>query len=350
MSRNYPKENRSRRPSTIRLAIASLALVAAIACGGSSPTSPTPPNPPDPPAPTAPSIACPATISTGSTNGSPVPVMYTVPTANGGVDPVTVSCTPAPGAPFPIGTTTVQCTATGSNGQTAVCSFSVTVTPPVPRLADTSFLAFGDSMTLGEVTSPVATTSDAEGFRSFKLQIVPTAAYPRQLQLLLAARYTQQTVQVANFGVAGESATNGKNRFPGVVANAKPRVVLLMEGANDLNLLGAAGISGAVAAMESMAKEARFRGARVFVATLPPPRPSGKNALPATTVQAYNSRLASMAFGEGATLVDVYSALLSGANIYIGNDGLHPTEAGYQKIAETFYNAIRTTMEVRLQP
>ena len=27
---------------------------------------------------------------------------------------------------------------------------------------------------------------------------------------------------------------------------------------------------------------------------------------------------------------------------YIGIDGLHPTEAGYQRIADTFFAAIRT--------
>jgi lysophospholipase L1-like esterase len=279
-----------------------------------------------------------------------VPATYTVPTATGGVQPVNVSCTPTPGSPFPIGTTAVQCTATAANGQTGACSFSVTVTPPLPRLAETNFMAFGDSMTLGEVTFPVATTSDLDGFRSFKMQIVPTAAYPRQLQLQLAARYTQQTIQMANFGISGETANNGAKRFPSVIASARPEVVLLLEGANDLRSLGEAGASVTVSAVESMAREARMRNARVFVAGLPPPRPGGRNSLALTTVQAFNSRLAAMAAGERAVFIDLYSALLAGVNTYIGNDGLHPTEAGYQKIAETFFNAIRTDLEVRVQP
>ena len=44
---------------------------------------------------------------------------------------------------------------------------------------------------------------------------------------------------------------------------------------------------------------------------------------------------------EGAIFVDVYAAMLPDVNTLIGVDGLHPTEAGYQRIAETFFAAIR---------
>jgi lysophospholipase L1-like esterase len=210
-------------------------------------------------------------------------------------------------------------------------------------------MAFGDSLTLGEVTTPVVTTSDTQGYSSFKLQIVASAAYPRQLQLQLAARYTQQNITVNNSGRSGETATAGAQRFPGIIAAARPDVILLLEGANDLSALGSAAISSASAAVESMAKEARFRGARVYIGTLPPPKPGGKNTIPVSTIQTYNARLASIASGEGAILVDLYSAMLSGASTFIGNDGLHPTEAGYQKIADTFFNAIRADLEIRPQ-
>lgn len=292
-------------------------------------------------------MTCPAPITAGSPNGLPVAVSYTTPTASGGVAPVTVACTPASDSPFPVGATTVQCTATASNNQTGSCTFQVTVTPPQPRISKTNFLAFGDSLTLGEVTTPVATTTDTEGYASFRLQIVPTAAYPRQLQLQLSARYTQQSVTVNNAGRAGETANDGAKRFPGIVSSTRPEIVLLLEGANDLSALGTTAISGAASAVESMAKEARFRGARVYIGTLPPSKPGGKNSIPTSTIQTFNRRLASIASGEGATLVDLYSAMLSGANTFIGNDGLHPTELGYQKIADTFFSVIRNDLEVR---
>ena len=49
--------------------------------------------------------------------------------------------------------------------------------------------------------------------------------------------------------------------------------------------------------------------------------------------------------GEGATFVDVYAVLAADVNRYIGEDGLHPTEAGYDRMALKFYEAIRRELE-----
>jgi phospholipase/lecithinase/hemolysin len=48
----------------------------------------------------------------------------------------------------------------------------------------------------------------------------------------------------------------------------------------------------------------------------------------------------------GAVLVDNYAALAAAPTMYIGDDGLHPTEDGHHKIAETFFEAIKTNLEV----
>jgi parallel beta-helix repeat protein len=87
--------------------------------------------PPPPPAPLT--VTCPANISVASPDGSAVVVNYSVSTS-GGVAPVNVTGSPASGSSFPVGTTPVQVTAQSSDGQTASCGFSVTVTysPPPP--------------------------------------------------------------------------------------------------------------------------------------------------------------------------------------------------------------------------
>ena len=54
-----------------------------------------------------------------------------------------------------------------------------------------------------------------------------------------------------------------------------------------------------------------------------------------------------VAAGEGAVLVDLYTALSVDVTRFIGVDGLHPTEAGYARMAEVFFEAIRVTLEVR---
>ena len=87
-----------------------------------------------PPPPAQLTVTCPANISVASSDGSSVVVTYGVSTS-GGVAPVTVTGSPASGSSFPVGMTPVQATARSSDGQTATCGFSVTVTysaPPPP--------------------------------------------------------------------------------------------------------------------------------------------------------------------------------------------------------------------------
>jgi parallel beta-helix repeat protein len=71
-------------------------------------------------------IACPANTQVTSLDGSPVVVNYTA-TTSGGVAPVSITGSPASGTAFPVGVTTVNVTAQSSDGQSARCSFSVTV-------------------------------------------------------------------------------------------------------------------------------------------------------------------------------------------------------------------------------
>jgi lysophospholipase L1-like esterase len=53
-----------------------------------------------------------------------------------------------------------------------------------------------------------------------------------------------------------------------------------------------------------------------------------------------------MVAGEEATVVDIYAAYGGVASTdLIGPDGLHPTDAGYSKIAGTFFDAIRQRLE-----
>jgi lysophospholipase L1-like esterase len=183
----------------------------------------------------------------------------------------------------------------------------------------------------------------------YRLIIIPTASYPSQLLALLRGRYTGQAsiLEMTNSGLPNEWAQDGALRLPGVLANVRPQAVLLMEGINDLAALGTRGVQNAWRALDVMAKESRNRGARVFIATLPPPRAGGSKAVALTLIQSLNANIRDTARGEGAVLVDVFQALSTNINLYMSVDGLHPTEAGYQKIADTFYEAIRQDLEAR---
>lgn len=325
------------------LAMVVLAATTAVACGDDAPT---------PTAPTTPTIQpfalqCPGDVLGQSTSGAPISIQVPAATTTGGVQPVTVSCSPA-GAPFPVGSTRVTCGATDARGSTASCSFNVNVAPP--PLGRTTFLAFGDSMTAGEITVPVGTALGIDGFPNFRQVVVPTESYPTKLLTLMRTRYFTQASQfvVTNAGLPREWAADGARRLPGVLTSTNPQVMLLLAGANDIEAVPtSAGVSTGLNGLLTMVRTARQRGVAVFVGTLPPVRPGGRLSLPPNLVQAFNDGIRAGAAPEGAVLVDLHAAMAANVTTFIGIDGLHPTEAGYQRMAETFFTAIRTSYEGR---
>ncbi len=310
---------------TARLMLAAaLAAGLAAACGG-SPTRPTPT--PPPPSPGAPTLTCQEGVTLQSPDGRPVPYTVTPPTAQGGAAPVTVACN-APAA-FPVGTTTVTCTATDARLQQGTCSFMVTVTLP-PPLSVTRFLAFGDSLTAGEV-------SYAPTF----LLVEPLLAYPYRLQGLFMQRYPAQTITVENAGLPAELATTGGlARLPVEINQRRPHVLLLMEGTNDLNSRSPDRVAQA---LDDMVRDAHQRGIVVFIATLPPARPA-KRPTQAQQIPILNELIKQIAFKENVYLVDVYAPLAADMSL-IGVDDLHPTPAGYEVMAKTWFDAIVKVLE-----
>ena len=216
-------------------------------------------------------------------------------------------------------------------------------TPQPPRISRTRFLAFGDSFTAGEVTNPISLSPSG----IHKLILVPTASYPTVLQSQLRSTYTSQggAISVQNSGEPSERILDGVQRFPGVFDASRPEVVLLMEGANGLPQVGPDISTGL---MRIMVQTAKNGGARVFVGSMIPQVAGRPRATtPVSETLAYNNVLQIMSTQEGVTYVDLYNPMLPDAATLIGSDGLHPTEAGYRKIADLFFAAIRTQLEER---
>ena len=290
-------------------------------------------------------MSCEEGINRATINPDGVALSYPTPEARDGQTPVNVSCSPASGSMFPIGQTTVSCTATDALSRQAACQFNVTVTR-APQLQRVRFLAFGDSMTAGEVTFPGSTASVPS---SRKQVVVPSAAYPTVLQRLLQTRYSFQadTLFVSNHGLGGEKAANARSRFFTAMDSVRPDVLLLWHGHNDIpgGLDGAA--SAAASEVRIMVIEANRRGVRVFLGTPLPGRPGGNRTIADFFLVDYANRMRDVAAREGATLVDMYNLIRPDVVRYIGVDGLHPNEAGYARIAELWFEAIRNTLEVR---
>jgi len=229
-------------------------------------------------------------------------------------------------------------TANSSTGTAGSTPAATTAT-----LRSTRFLAFGDSLTEGEVTSPTAGSTVSPSV------VVSRSSYPAVLQDRLRARYTAQAgqVTVTNGGRSGELVAAAAPRLGQLLANSQTEVLLLLDGYNDLLDYGAGGVSPAIDAMNVLAQEGRHRGARVFIGLLPPPIAGRQRSVPDAVVRAFNDQLRAVAAGEGAVVVDTYTALSADPARYIGVDGHHPNEAGYQRIAEEFLVQIAANLENR---
>lgn len=229
----------------------------------------------------------------------------------------------------------------------AACGGSTTTGPTkTPTLSRTRFLAFGDSLTAGEVSvKEGATLSRSAAPPASRQILMPEVSYPTVLQSLLAARYATQAASIAviNAGKPNETAQLGVVRLPQVLAESQPDVLLLMEGVNGLFI---AGPDLSAEFVGDMVRWAKVR-ARVFVASMLPTIPGRRNSQVVFELEKLNSNLRSMAAAEGAVFVDLYNPMLPEAATLIGIDGLHPTEAGYRRIADIFFASIQANLEVK---
>lgn len=314
----------------------------AVWCGACNhaPTAPTPPVAPVPPPLAAPpTVTCPADLSITAATSQGATVSFRTPEAEHGEGAVQVACTPDSGATFPIGTTDVQCDAVDSLQRKASCFFSVSVAAP-PRLGRARIMAFGDSITAGQVVVPNTESAD--------VITTPEVAYPTVLAQLLGSRYSDQRIEVFNEGRPTERSELALSRFIGTFGLDRPDVVVLLEGYNDIIFAtdGALGIAAAERGVSALAADARNRGARVFVCTLTPGK-AGRRQIAPSAILAANDRLRIVARGEGAVLVDTYSALLPDVGENVGSDGLHLTPVGYRRVAEAVFAAIRADLEIK---
>lgn len=209
----------------------------------------------------------------------------------------------------------------------------------VARLTRTRFLAFGDSLTSGEVTAPIAGSGGIS-----KLVVVPTAAYPAVLQGQLQSTYPSQSadISVSNQGRGGETIFDGVIRFESVFASSRADAVLLQEGVNGLN---PGDVDASTSLMRVMVQRAKNGGAKVFVGSMLPTISGRQRTQNATALVAYDTSLQSMCTQEGAIYVDLYNGILPQMETLIGIDGLHPTEAGYRRIADLYFAAIKAELQ-----
>jgi lysophospholipase L1-like esterase len=216
----------------------------------------------------------------------------------------------------------------------------LTVTPP-RAIGITRFVAFGDSITWGAQSN-------------FDLRSIFAAAsggYAERLQAGLNAYHAPQQFVVFNEGVPGEWATDPRTlpRLRAAIQNRQAQAVLLLEGINDLS--SGAGVSRTVTGIGQLVTAATSLGVPVAVATMFPtyqataPDGSVRNNA-AGEVPAFNAQIRQLAVGRlNVQLVDLEPIMRNRA--YVGNDGIHLTDAGFDVMASAFLAAIEAAFPVR---
>jgi lysophospholipase L1-like esterase len=319
------------KPLSLRFTLC-VAVLASLAGSCRNPVVP----PIDPPPPVAAlSLACPPVVTARVDQGAAV-VVYPAPVTSGGSAPIDVTCTIPSGGTFPAGSTDVICTARDSVAQSAQCVFKVEVNLTA-RLRGTKFLAFGDSITWGEVSQAAVTVHPYDPFNN----------YPVVLLDLLRARYVQQAndVVVTNSGVQGEKVIDSEDRLVADVARYAPDVLLLLHGANDVN----AGTSPTALgrSIRANVRRALDRGVKVVLLSTLLPQVEGRSkAFNPDGILDANEEIRDAAQREGAVLVDSFAVFNPQKQLLLGEDGLHPTVAGYKLLAETVLAAIKANFEV----
>jgi acyl-CoA thioesterase-1 len=177
--------------------------------------------------------------------------------------------------------------------------------PKLPPLApDAVVLAFGDSLTFG-------------------IGANPSESYPAQLEALIGRK-------VVAAGVPGEVSAEGLARLPSALEQAKPQLVIICHGGNDL--LGKLDEAQAANNIRAMVRLARTQGAQVMLIGVPKPgllpSPPGFYADIAKELR--------LPYEETA----LKKILTDNA---LKSDLVHPNAAGYARLAQAIAALLKKT-------
>ncbi|TQV88108.1 arylesterase [Aliikangiella coralliicola] len=171
-----------------------------------------------------------------------------------------------------------------------------------PLNSNDTILAFGDSLTFGV---------GAEKNQS----------YPNALELLTG-------LSVINAGISGETTSEGVKRFQAELNKHSPKLVVLLEGGNDI--LRNHNKTITKKNLASMIEMASVYGAKVVLIGVPEKKLFSNSApFYAELADQYN-----LAFDD-----DILADLLRSSEYK--SDPIHLNSAGYQKLAEGIYQLLR---------
>jgi len=200
------------------------------------------------------------------------------------------------------------------------------LTLPIGRNEPNTYMAFGDSITLGDGSS------DREGYRG------PLEA---ELQGFFGR------AEVLNQGIEGTRSDRGADRLVGALGAVRPAHTLIVYGTNDWNDYHCKQSLPCftVDSLRAMLRSCRAAQSLPFLATIIPANPADPRTDERRNnwVHAIDALIRPMAAEEGAVIVDLEAAFLAeGALPPLFSDHVHPNDRGYAIMAREFFKAITT--------
>jgi lysophospholipase L1-like esterase len=207
--------------------------------------------------------------------------------------------------------------------------------PVPPRLMsdlpldENKYAGFGDSITFGYVN-----------YFAF-----PERGYIPRLNTILNTEYGSQ--RVINEGFGGEVTADGLVRIDKVFIADLPCYLLIMEGTNDVVYTDIT-ITSAAFNLREMVRKCLAAGIFPAIATIIPRLDwFGTQTLIRDRILSLNTRIRQIAADMSVPLVDMYAAFNTypagsgGVLSLLSTDLKHPSDKGYQFMAETWFSAIR---------
>lgn len=198
-----------------------------------------------------------------------------------------------------------------------------------PSFDENKYVGLGDSITYGYLNRLPA----------------PELGYIPRLDAILDQNFGPS--QVINEGVGGDTTVGGLSRIDRVISTHAARYILIMEGTNDV-ITGGLSMDTSVFNLSEMIRKCLEAGVFPVIATIIPRRDWLWDFPPVRERHLYLvEKIRQIAAEFPVPLVDQYSIFYDypssdgGLLFLLSNDLLHPSEKGYEVMAEAWFGEIK---------
>jgi lysophospholipase L1-like esterase len=203
---------------------------------------------------------------------------------------------------------------------------NVPLTLPIGSNTPNLYMAFGDSITVGDGSS------DGAGYRD-------------QLQNLLQGSFGRGVLN--DQGITGTRSNFGAERIADILRRVRPAYTLILYGTNDWNTPACKQSAPCftIDSLRSIVQEVKAASSLPVLATIPPANPSSPTFVAERNVWVSQEDvlIRALAREQGAALADIEGAFQSAAGSDLSqlfSDHIHPNDRGYAIVAAAFFAAI----------